>query len=89
MKTPRELDIVEVVTDGAEVPRGTRATVVHDFRDGNLMLEVVRPDGQAAAMPIVAPQDVRVVWRAGEKVPEAAAAEQHGGTPELTSQYRQ
>ena len=88
MKTPRELDIVEVVADDAEVPRGTRATVVHDFRDGSLMLEVVRPDGQAAAMPVVARQDVRVVWRAGDQVPQAAV-ERRDGTPELTSQYRQ
>src|SRR5262245_40102970 len=65
----RELDVVEIVVDGAEVPRGTRATVIHDFGDGTFMLEVVGAAGEAEAMPVVGRGDVRVVWRlpAGEQ----------------------
>jgi len=69
---PRELDIVEVMADGLE--RGVQATVIHEYGDGTLLLEVVQEDGQAAAMPVVPQSGVRVIWRAPQQPPRVAAA---------------
>ena len=79
MKGPRELDVVEVVADGAEAPRGTQATVVHDYGNGDLLLEVVGPDGQATATPVVSRRDVRVIWRAPTGRSAAATARRDAG----------
>jgi hypothetical protein len=62
--SPHELDVVEVVVDTAEVPRGTKGTVVHDFSDGTLMLEVVGEEGRPEGLPCVSRQDVRDVLTA-------------------------
>ena len=79
MKAPRELDVVEVVADGAAVPRGTQGTVVHDYENGDLVLEVVGPDGQATALPVVSRHHVRVIWRTPAGRPVATTARHHAG----------
>jgi hypothetical protein len=79
MQAPRELDVVEVVADGAGVPRGTQATVVHDYANGDLLLEVVGPDGQATAMPVVSRRAVRVIWRPPAAHAVATSARPHAG----------
>jgi len=60
---PRELDVVEVITGGLEVPRGTQGTVVDDLGDGNLMIEIAREAGSTAGLPIVPAAGVQVIWR--------------------------
>ncbi len=82
IELPRELDIVEVAADDLELARGAQATVVHDYGDGTLLLEVVQEDGQAAAMPVVPQSGGRVIWRAPQPGPPLAAAaiDRHGAS---------
>jgi hypothetical protein len=77
--SPHELDVVEVVVDNAEVPCGTKGTVVHDFGDGTLMLEVVGEEGRTEGLPCVSRQDVRVVWSFQADHARAAAQGQPAG----------
>ncbi len=76
---PRELDVVEVVVDGAEVPRGTRGTIVDDPGTGTYLLVVVDETGQTRALPEVSREQVRVVWRLHTQPREAITSSQRGG----------
>ena len=71
--------MVEIVVDGAEVPRGTKGTIVDDPGTGTYLLEVVDEDGQTRATPQVSRDQVRVVWRWSATSPQAVTTAQPVG----------